>query len=130
LNINECIDSLKTSAESIGGAPEKGFLDLDLIKETLQKTRLLLEQIAPQLELGVRLKEDLIKSLQSKINALKIAGCGQFMGQTEKALEIGQLDFDQLKLLQKEIDQTLAKNFGALKSPAAGITASNLNDYH
>jgi hypothetical protein len=122
LNINECMDSLRTSAESIGGAPEKGFLDLDLIKETLQKT--------PQLELGVRLKEDLIKSLQSKINALKIAGCSQFMGQTEKALENGQLDFDQLKLLKKEINQALAKNFGVLKSPVAGVTASNLNDYH
>jgi hypothetical protein len=130
LNINECMDSLKISAESIGGAPDKGFLDLDLVNESLLKTRLFLEQIAPQLELGNRLKADMIKSLQSKANALKIAGCGQFIGSLEKALETGQLDFDQLKLLQKEIDLALAKNFGALKSPAAGITASNLNDYH
>jgi hypothetical protein len=129
LNIKEYIDSLKTSAEAIGGAPEKGFLDLDMVKDTLLKTRQFLEQIAPQFELGLMLKQDFCSTLKSKIKTLRIAGCGQLLGQAERTLDAGQLDFGELKSLQKEIDQALSKNFGALKSPAGNSCPAHPNDY-
>jgi hypothetical protein len=130
LNIKEHIDSLKLSAEAISGAPEKGFIDLDMVKDTLLKTGQYLEQIAPMLELGVQLKQDFRDTLKSKIKALKIAGCGTFLGQAERTLDSTELDFSELKSLQREIDQALSKNFGALKSPVGNSSSAHPNDYH
>lgn len=130
MNIKEYIDLLKVSQEAIGGAPQKGFIDLDLVKDTLQKTRLFLEQIAPQLELGNLLKEDFTNNLKAKLRALKLSGGGQLMGQAEKILAAPQPDFTELKTLQQNIDEALAKIFGALTGPAEIGRPSRVEDYH
>lgn len=130
MNIRECIDSLNTATEAINGAPEKGFLDLDSVRDTIQKTRVYLEKITSQFDLGINLKEDTIASLKSKINALKIAGYARLFVGVEQALDSDRLNFEQLKSLQTEIDRALSKCFNAPKIPVGNTCPANLNDYH
>jgi hypothetical protein len=129
LNIKEYVDLLTTSQEAISGAPQKGFVDLDMVKDTLLKTRQYLEQIAPQLELGNQLKEDFTNNLKAKIRALRLSGGGQLINQAEKVLSVSQPDFAELKSLQQDIDQMLTKIFGALSGPAGSGQPSKIEDF-
>jgi hypothetical protein len=130
LNIHECIDSLSLSAEAIGGAPEKGFIDLDAVRDSIQKACLYLDRISSQFELGIKLKEDAMASLKAKINALKIAGYAHLLIPPDEALDSENLNFEQYKSFRAEIDQALAKCFGTLKTPGEKHHPTNLNDYH
>ncbi|NLI15604.1 MAG: hypothetical protein GX409_04875 [candidate division Zixibacteria bacterium] len=129
MNIQECIDLLAVSAEIIDGAPARGFLDLDTVRNTIQKTRRFLENAAPQYELGLILKDDLIASLKAKINVLKIVDSGQLLAPVENILDSDKFDFEQIKAIQTEIDKSLAKSFGTPEVSAGVSNPTNVNDY-
>ncbi len=129
MKIPDYINMLAAAEEKIGGAPEKGFLDLDSVRDSIQKTRIYLEQIAAQFELGLKLRDDVVASLKSKINALKTARYGQLFGPVENILDCEKLDFEQIKSLQTEIDKSLAKCFGVLKAPTDKSNPTNVSDY-
>lgn len=129
MKISDYINLLAVSEEKISGAPEKGFLDLDGVRDSIQKTRLFLEHIGPQFELGLKLRDDFIASLNSKIEALKAAGYSQLLVPAENVFISEKLDFDQIKAIQIEIDKSLARCFGVLRTPTDKPNPTNINDY-
>jgi hypothetical protein len=121
LKITDCLELIKASTKALEAAPQKGFVDLDMVKNTLRVTGDLLTGIMPELELGNKLKEDFQNNLKAKLRVLKLSGDSLIIGQAENALLSGNLEFDDLKSLQKEIDRAFEKIFGGqTKHPISG----------
>jgi len=112
LKINEHIKRLDSAKEAIESAPQKGFINLDLVSNILQDAKLFLEDLSPHLELGEKLAEDYKSGMLKKLQTLKTAGGGVLISRTEDAIMTGSLDYAQLKSVQAEIDGALEKVFG------------------
>ena len=120
---------LSAASESIKGAPQTGFLDLDTVQISLQQACAYLQKIAPELELGQKFRDDFQVSLEAKLRALKYCGGTQLISQAQRLLIKPTPDFAELKTLQKEIDQALQKMFnGPRVFPESG-PKSNPGDY-
>ncbi len=111
MKIDECLTRLKSAIEAIESAPQKGFVNLDMVNNIMQETRSLLESVSPRLMLGEKLTADIKAGMLNKLNTLKFAGGGALLSQAEQAIEVENLDYDRLKLLQKEIDAVLDQVF-------------------
>jgi hypothetical protein len=129
LNITACLEFLKASAKALEAAPQKGFVDLDMVKHALQTTGELLNEIAPELELGNKLKEDFLNSLKAKLRVLELSGDSLLFGQANKALTSGNLNFDDLKSLQKDINQAFEKIFGGQSGQFISGQPTKTEDY-
>jgi hypothetical protein len=117
LKINECVEKLSKASEALESAPRKGFVNLDEVKATINQAKLFLGSIQPQHELGEKLIQDYRESMLAKLKVLKLAGAGTLISQAEKTLNSDDLNFDQWKKLQTEIEQSLRQVFGGqLKS--------------
>jgi len=127
LKINEHIKRLDSAKEAIESAPQKGFINLDLVSNILQDAKLFLEDLSPHLELGEKLAEDYKSSMLKKLQTLKtagggvlisrtedaiMAGGGVLISRTEDAIMTGSLDYTQLKSVNTEIDSALEIIFG------------------
>ena len=112
MKINEHIKRLDSAKEAIESAPQKGFINLDLVSNILQDTKLFLEDLSPHLELGEKLAEDYKSSMLKKLQTLKTAGGGVLISRTEDAIMTGSLDYTQLKSVNTEIDSALEIIFG------------------
>jgi hypothetical protein len=128
LNIDEFVKNLKSAYAALDSAPQKGFVDLDLIKSTIQCTRLFLEKNTPRIQLGERLINDFREELLARLKVLKTAGASSLFTQAEQLLADENPDFDKLKALQLEIDESLKKMFAGQTKYAdlAGQTRQNL----
>jgi len=111
LNIDEFVKNLKAAQTALDSAPQKGFVDLDLVKSTIQSTRLFLEKIAPRIRLGEQLISDFREEMLARLKVLKIAGATSLISQADRMLTEENLDFDKLKALQVEIDESLRNIF-------------------
>ena len=112
MKINEYITKLDFAREAIESAPQKGFINLDLMSDIIRQVKLFLEDASPQLELGEKLAADFKTSLLKKLQTLKTAGGSVLISQTEEAIMTGSLNYAQLKSIQNEIDGALEKVFG------------------
>lgn len=134
MNIDECIKRLKDAHQALESAPQKGFVDLDLVGATLQQAREFLEDISPRLNFGAKLAEDFRKGILARLRVLKMAGGGALVSQAEKTVEADCLDYDHLKSIQKDIDDQLERIFGGytrLQNPGQGKKQSQkLEDFH
>jgi hypothetical protein len=111
VKITECLNELQASSEAILSAPEKGFVDLDKVAETLRTTGELLNELSPRLELGDKLIKDYQAKLRNKLETLKLAGASPIIVETENFLASDTFDFDQLQSLGRQVDQALARIF-------------------
>lgn len=134
MKIDKCITNLDNAALAIESAPQKGFLNLDQISAVLRETKLLLQKTSPVLKLGKKLTADVIAEMRQKINALKAAG-SPLIASAESLFEIENLDYDQLKTFQTEINQAIESVFKGrtMLFKSAGIINENqsqkLDDY-
>ena len=117
MKIDEHIKKINIANEAIESAPQKGFINLDQVNNILHEVKLFLEKIAPQLELGEKLADDIHDGMLKKLQALKMAGNTALISQTENAVKTRNLDYIQLKSLQSEIDEALSKVFGGHTKP-------------
>ena len=111
MNIDEFVKNLKSAYTALDSAPQKGFVDLDRVKSTIQSTRLFLEKITPRIRLGERLINDFREEMLARMKVLKIAGASSLISQAKQMLTKENLDFDELKALQIEIDESLRNIF-------------------
>jgi hypothetical protein len=111
LNIDEFVKNLKSAHAALDSAPRKGFVDLDLVKATIQCTRRYLELNASRIQLGEQLLDDYRENLLAKLKVLKAAGASSLISQAEQMLTDDNFDFDKLKTLRNEIDESLKKIF-------------------
>jgi len=111
LKIDEFVKNLKSAYTALDSAPQKGFVDLDLVKSTIQSTKLFLEEVAPRFQLGEQLINDCRGEMLARLKVLKMAGSSNLISQAEQMLAEENLDFDKLKALQLEIDESLKKIF-------------------
>ena len=112
MKIDECLTRLKSAIEAIESAPQKGFVNLDMVNNIMKETRSLLESISPRLTLGEKLTADIKAGMLNKLNTLRFAGGAALLTQAKQAIEFENLDYDRLKSLQKEIDAVLDQVFG------------------
>jgi len=111
LNIDEFVKNLKSAHAALDSAPQKGFVDLDLVKSTIKSTSLFLEVNAPRIRLGEQLISDFREEMLARLKVLKIAGASSLISQAEQMLNEENLDFVKLKALQMEIDESLRNIF-------------------
>ena len=112
MKIDECIKQLESAQLALGSAPQKGFVDLDQVQQSLQASQDFLVAILPQLTLGEKLIDDLRTGLVAKLQVLKNAGGGVLSSQAEQYLKTKNLEYEKLIALQNEIDQALRRIFG------------------
>lgn len=127
MKIDDYIESLNTAGLALESAPQKGFVDLDLVNKAIADTRQFLIQIAPRMELGERLIADFRDELSAKIKALKISGSVALVSQAELLLKNGELNYENLKALRGEIDRAIGKVFGGHTLNMAGANSSGGN---
>ena len=136
MKIDEHIKKIKIANEAIESAPQKGFINLDQVNNILHEVKLFLEKIAPQLELGEKLADDIHDGMLKKLQALKMAGNTALISQTENSIKTRNLDYIQLKSLQSEIDEALSKVFGGHTKPVISgnsklqKSSQKQEDYH
>lgn len=123
MKINEFIDMLDIANLALESAPQKGFVDLDQVKKSIENTKRYLIEIAPRLDLGEKLAVDFRDDLIAKLKALKSAGGIALVNQAEQSLNTGNLTYEQLKALRQEIDQTLRKVFGGYTLEASSANS-------
>jgi hypothetical protein len=112
LKISECIKQLESAQLALSSAPQKGFVDLDQVKQSLQVSRDFLVAISPRLSLGEKLIDDLRTGLLAKLQVLKNAGGGVLSSQAEQYLKAENLEYEKLIAMQSEVDQALRRVFG------------------
>jgi hypothetical protein len=130
----EYVAGLKTACDSVEFAPQKGFIDLDRIRQVMLDVKLFLENISPRLELGEKLIADFQNDLLNKLNAIKFSGARAPVSTIEASLKSDMLDYTQLKALQREIDAAFDSVFqgaGGMRYDTNKSTASRkTEDYH
>ena len=127
MKIDDYIESLNAAELALDSAPQKGFVDLDQVKKAIADTRQFLTQVAPRIELGERLIEDFRNELSAKIKALKLSGSVALVGQAQLLLKSGDLNYENLTSLRKEIDRVLGKVFGGHTLSAVGSKSQDSN---
>ncbi|MCP4582259.1 MAG: hypothetical protein GY839_11640 [candidate division Zixibacteria bacterium] len=127
MKIDDFVGKLSKAFEALESAPQKGFINLDEVKATIDQTRRFMEKIRPSYEFGERLTQDCRESMLAKLKVLKIAGAGTLFSQAEKTLMTDDLDFDQWKTLQVEIDESLKHAFGSQTKQPASVNNSKYN---
>jgi hypothetical protein len=113
LNIDEHIKKLKDAQQALESAPQKGFVDLDLVGVTLKQVKEFLEEISPRLSFGTKLTEDFRKRIMTKLKVLKMAGGGALVSQAEKTVNADCLDYEFMKSIEKDIEDQLERIFGS-----------------
>jgi hypothetical protein len=127
VKIDECIKQLESAQAALSAAPEKGFVDLDQVQQTLQAGRDFLKGIVPRLQLGERLVDDLRSSLLAKLQVLKEAGSGVLAGQAEQYLRDENLEYEKVIALQNEIDLALRRVFGGFSKHTGNQSKPAIN---
>jgi len=132
LNIDEHIKNLKDAQQALESAPQKGFVDLDLIGITLKQAREFLEEISPRLSLGIKLTEDFRKRIMARLRVLKMAGGGALVSQAEKTVNADCLDYEFMKSIEKDIEDQLDRIFGGyIRMQNSGLNKNQkLEDFH
>ncbi|OQX92313.1 MAG: hypothetical protein B6D58_03735 [candidate division Zixibacteria bacterium 4484_95] len=132
MNIDEHIKNLKDAQQALESAPQKGFVDLDLIGITLKQAREFLEEISPRLSLGIKLTEDFRKRIMARLRVLKMAGGGALVSQAEKTVNADCLDYEFMKSIEKDIEDQLDRIFGGyIRMQNSGLNKNQkLEDFH
>ena len=132
MNIDEHIKNLKDAQQALESAPQKGFIDLDLIGITLKQAREFLEEISPRLSLGIKLTEDFRKRIMARLRVLKMAGGGALVSQAEKTVNADCLDYEFMKSIEKDIEDQLDRIFGGyIRMQNSGLNKNQkLEDFH
>ena len=112
VNIDNCLDMVKAAAQAIEAAPEKGFINLDAVREALLKTGEILKDLSPKLRFSEQLIEDDRRGILAKLKVLKKAGAVALIDQAHTTLESGELDYELYRNLRDEIDREFDKIFG------------------
>jgi hypothetical protein len=129
LKIEDCIKQLESAGLALESAPQKGFVDLDRIKNAIQETGEFLKAISPRLDLGEKLIADMRRSLLARVKVLKESGGGILASQAEQLLESGQLEYEKLIALQNEIERSLKHVFGGYSRIHYGQNKTAINSF-
>lgn len=134
MNIEEYVKKLKDAQQALESAPQKGFVDLDLVGATIQQTWEFLEEISPRLNFGEKLAEDFRKGILARLRVLKMVGGGTLVSQAEKIINANCLDYEHIKSVKKDIDDQIEMIFGGytrLQNSGQGKRQNQkLEDFH
>jgi hypothetical protein len=120
VNIDNCLDMLKAAARAIEAAPQKGFINLDAVKDSILKTCELIKEISPRLQFSEQLVEDEHREILARLKVLKKAGAVALIDQARRTLESGQLEYKEYRDLRDEIDREFDKIFrGQVRLPSS-----------
>jgi len=127
VNIDNYLDMLKAAAQAIEAAPQKGFVNLDAVKDSILKTCEVLREISPKLRFAERLLEDEHREILAKLKVMRKAGAAALIDQAQKTLDSGSLDYEQYRSLRDEINGEFDKIFGGKfwsPAPTARVRAA------
>ena len=134
MKFDEHIKKLKDAQQALESAPQKGFVDLDLVGATIQQMCEFLEEISPRLNFGEKLAEDFRKGILARLRVIKMAGGGTLVSQAEKIINADCLDYELMKSVRKDIDDQIEMIFGGytrLQNSGQGRKQNQkLEDFH